>query len=238
MFKKELQLQVSCSYGPGRYDEKYENEGIDYPYSYVRWTENRNFSAILDALKEKKIEVLDLISHEFDFEKSSQAYDLIMNNKSALGVLLVYKDEKVDSDLDFQRSIKNRNLSQIKKESDFVLGSIGAGNHASRILLPSFKKAGARLKIVSSSQGLSGSHVTKKIGFEFNTTDNNLIMADKEVNVIAISTRHDSHAALVKEGLNNNKHIFVEKPIALNQHQLDEIRKTYLDLQKKVMNLN
>ena len=85
MFKKELQLQVSCSYGPGRYDEKYENEGIDYPYSYVRWTENRNFSAILDALKEKKIEVLDLISHEFDFEKSSQAYDLIMNNKSALG---------------------------------------------------------------------------------------------------------------------------------------------------------
>ncbi|PCI65245.1 MAG: dehydrogenase [Gammaproteobacteria bacterium] len=229
MFKKELTLQVSCSYGPGRYDESYENKGIDYPFDYVRWTEQRNFGAVLDTLAAKNILVSPLISHRYKIKDAVDAYDLLMNDRSALGILLEYPTNDLVDKQNLERTLK-LNVNAIPfKAGQVVIGAIGAGNHAGRTLLPAFKKAGARLKIVASSQGLSGTYVAKNLGFEVNTTESDIIMADDEVNTVVIATQHSTHARFVIQALKAGKNVFVEKPLALNQHQLDEIKSAYQD---------
>jgi predicted dehydrogenase len=227
MFKKELALQVSCSYGPGRYDETYESKGIDYPFYYVRWTEQRNFGAVLDTIAANNVVVSPLISHRFKITDAVDAYDLLMNDRKALGILLQYPTSELDNNKNQARTLKLDTKAASFKAGQVVIGAIGAGNHAGRTLLPAFKKAGARLKIVASSQGLSGSYVAKNMGFEVNTTDSDIIMADDDVNTVTVATQHSTHARFVTQALKAGKNVFVEKPLALNQQQLDDIKAAY-----------
>ena len=227
MFKKELTLQVSCSFGPGRYDESYELKGIDYPYAYVRWTEQRNFVAILDSIEAGGLQLTPMISNRFEFDNASDAYELLLEDKSTLGIILSYSKEELAEDIQAERTLVENEQPIFSNDQKMVIGAIGAGNHASRHLLPGFKKAGAVLKIVSSSQGLSGSHTAKKLGFAMNTTDNDVVMSDGQVNTIVIATQHSTHANLVIDALRNKKNIFVEKPLAINQKQLNDIESAY-----------
>ena len=228
MFKKELVLKVSCSYGPGRYDSSYEDDGIDYPFNYVRWTEQRNFGAVLDTLATKNIVVSPLLSHRYTISDAAQAYELLMNDRSALGILLEYPSDSTSVEQSQKRILKVASAPQSMKVGQVVIGALGAGNHAGRTLLPAFKKAGARLKTIASSQGLTGTHVGNKLGFELNTTDCDLMMADDEINTIVIATQHNSHARFVIQALEAGKNVFVEKPLALNQQELDDIHMAYL----------
>lgn len=223
LFAKEISFQVSCSYGPGRYDSSYEDQGHDYPVGYVRWTEQRNFEAILDMLASNLVDTNDLKTKSFDIENASKAYDLLMEDKGALGVLLSYQVE--------QGGISERTLTlkdAIKYHpNDAIIGAIGAGNYAGRVLLPAFKNTGARLKSIATSQGVSGTHHGKKLGFELNTTDSDGLFSDSEINTVVIATQHNTHARFVVQALEAGKNVFVEKPLALKQEQLDQIDIAY-----------
>jgi len=228
-YEKEISFRVSCSYGPGRYDPFYEDEGNDYPIGFVRWTEKRNFEAILDMLASNSISVRDLKSASFDFDQASEAYDALFNDRSALGILLNYDSDGVSK----SRTISvTENIQKIENNSNSVfskaiLGVIGAGNHAGRTLIPAFAKTTARLKSISCSQGVSGTHYGKKFQFEEITTDTNSIFKDKEINTLVIATQHDTHFSFVASGLEKGKNIFVEKPLALTYEELDVIEDAY-----------
>ena len=222
-YEKELSFQVSCSYGPGRYDPDYEDKGIDYPLGFVRWTEKRNFEAILDMMSTGKLDVKPLISHRFQFEDAIQAYDLLTEDKSALGILMRYSSEAAS---------RHQTAVTLSDEYNVVQGTpsvafVGAGNYASRILVPAFKKAEANLFGIASSGGVSGAVHGKKNGFHLTTTDSNELIANERVNTVVVATRHDSHAKYVIDGLENKKHVFVEKPIALNFAELEKIKQSY-----------
>lgn len=222
-FEKEITFQVSCSYGPGRYDPFYEEQGNDYPIGFVRWTEQRNFEAILDMMATKSIDVGDLKTKSFAIENAAKAYDFLMEDKSALGILLSYKAD--------QSATRTRTLTFTENNSQqsakVVLGAIGCGNYAGRILLPAFKNTGARLKTIATSQGVSGTHYGKKLGIELNTTDSSSLLADDDINTVVIATQHNSHARFVIQALDAGKNVFVEKPLALTQDHLDQIHTAY-----------
>lgn len=230
-YEKELTFQVSCSYGPGRYDENYEQKGIDYPIAHVRWTEQRNFVAVLDIMSKGGIKVEPLISSRVTFDKAWDAYQKL--SSAALGIILTY-----DSD------VKTRHTNTIKyseppKEyaaTKPVIGVIGAGNYASCVLVPAFKKSQAHLHTIASSGGLSGSILGRNLGFVQSTTDLESILNNSEINTVVIATRHNSHSRLVIDALNSFKNVFVEKPLALNLEQLSEIEAAYhtVSLQKPV----
>lgn len=231
-YEKELTFQVSCSYGPGRYDPAYEASGHDYPIGFVRWTEQRNFEAILDMMATGRLNVRPLLSHRFPFERATEAYALITDGGPALGVLLEYPAE------DAQPLEKLRRTSvPLSKEprpiSQPSLGFIGAGNYATAILIPAFKKAGASLKSVSTSGGVSGVHAGSKFGFQEATTDTPALFADPSVDALVIATRHDTHARFILRGLEARKHVFVEKPIALTLAEIEDIRRAYADRREK-----
>jgi len=221
-YEKELSFQVSCSYGPGRYDSDYEEDGQDYPIGFVRWTEQRNFEAVLDMMACKKIDVRPLITHRFEFENAPQAYQLLSDDKSALGILLDYKHD-IDS-----RHIETLQIEQFEQLSSEatnpVVGFIGAGNYASRILIPAFKSAKAGLHTVASSGGVSSVVEGKRLGIANATTDVESIFVDYTINTIAIATRHNTHAELTIKALNAGKHIFVEKPLALTHDELNSVQ--------------
>lgn len=221
-YEKELTFQVSCSYGPGRYDPAYEGKGQDYPAGYVRWTAQRNFEAVLDMMADGRLDLKPLISHRFKIGEAAKAYELIAGEQPSLGVLLQYPSaqEKPDDEL---RKTTVRLAPTQASTGKAVLGFVGSGNYATSVLIPAFKASGARLKSVASSGGVSGLHAGQKFGFESTTTDARAIFGDSEINVVAIATRHDSHAALVCEALGAGKHVFVEKPLALSSQELDEI---------------
>ncbi|PHZ84838.1 bi-domain-containing oxidoreductase [Paremcibacter congregatus] len=222
-FEKEISFHVSCSYGPGRYDSSYEDHGNDYPVGYVRWTEQRNFEAILDMMAIGAIDTDDLRTKTFEIENAPKAYDLLMAEKGALGVLLSYKaDIKASATRTLAIGENTSNTSE-----QVIIGAIGAGNYAGRILLPAFKRTGARLKTIATSQGVSGTHHGKKLGFEFNTTNSNEMLADREVNTIVIGTQHSTHSHFVEQALAAGKNVFVEKPLALTNKQLDKIDEAY-----------
>lgn len=222
-FEKEISFQVSCSYGPGRYDSTYEEQGHDYPIGYVRWTEQRNFEAILDMMSSGLINSDDLKTKSFEIDNAPKAYDLLMQDKGALGILLSYKADQETTAL--QTLAFEGNTP--KQSGKVVIGAIGAGNYAGRLLLPAFKKTGARLKTIATSQGVSGTHVGKKLGFEVNTTDSDSLLADSEINTVVIGTQHNSHAQFVVQALEAGKNVFVEKPLALTKDQLDQIDVAY-----------
>jgi len=226
-FKKELSFQVSCSYGPGRYDENYEEKGQDYPIGYVRWTEKRNFEAVLAAIEKKQIQVDPLITEIVNLKD----YEVIYNNMS--------RSNSIASILDYNVTENNKHLQNevILKNSSFagqtgVIGIIGAGNFTGSTILPSLKKIKATVSTIASSKGLSGTILAKKFGIPKTTTDYKTILQDDEVDAVIITTRHNTHASLVIESLKAGKHVFVEKPLALTNEELSEIEKTMAECDK------
>jgi predicted dehydrogenase len=222
-YEKELSFINSRSYGPGRYDSNYEENGVDYPIGYIRWTEGRNFQSIVDLLSSQKLKVESLITHRFPIEKGVQAYEVITGKKkeSFLGVLLKYDETKEErgKKIDFP-SIVDRRSSIVN------LGVLGAGLYANATLLPVIKNnKDFELVGIASSGGLHAQHSGKKFGFQYATSSEDEIINDKNINTIAILTRHDSHADLVIKVLKAGKHVFVEKPLAINSVQLSAISK-------------
>ncbi len=217
-YEKELTFQVSCSYGPGRYDENYEQKGIDYPISFVRWTEKRNFEAILDAISTGKIKVKELITEIVGLNDFQQIYGEIGSSKSIASILRYPNSDQSDCP----------NNTIILKERSFasskgVIGIIGAGNFTKMTMLPALKGTGAGFKYIASSGGVTGTTLAKKFGFTHSTTDYKQILADQDVDTVLITTRHNSHAKFVIETLQSGKNVFVEKPLALNLDELNQI---------------
>jgi len=230
-YEKELTFQVSCSYGPGRYDENYERKGLDYPIGFVRWTEQRNFEAVLDMLADGRLDVKPLISHRFDITEAQRAYEVVAGSEPSLGVLLTYQDETGLADAPIlSRTVRLAPPAPITaagKGRPVSIGVIGSGNYAIGVLIPAFKAAGARLRTVASNGGVSSVHAGRKFGFETATTDVESMLADEALDAVVITTRHDTHAALVVKALEAGKHVFVEKPLALRVEDIDAIEAAY-----------
>ncbi len=222
-YEKELSFQVSCSYGPGRYDANYEEKGQDYPYGFVRWTEQRNFEAILDLMASGRLNVKALITHKIAFESAQDAYNLLSTDKTALGVLLKY------SAAPEKRHIKSLSLGPKKVFSAAgpVVGFIGAGNYASRILIPAFKAASAQLHTLCTAGGANSVIHGKRNGFSEASSDLESVLSNQEINTVVIVTRHDSHASIVSRALAKGKHVFVEKPLALTMEEIDQVEAAY-----------
>lgn len=222
-YEKEISFINSRSYGPGRYDFDYEENGNDYPFGYVRWTEGRNFQAVVDLMASGRLKAQPLISHRFPIEKGVQAYEVITGKKKEpfLGVLLKYSEvkEKEEKKIFFPANA-HRPLSNVK------LGVLGAGLHATYTLLPLIKRnKDYELVGIASSGGFHAQDSGKKFGFHYATSSDDEIINDNSINTVAILTRHDSHADLVKKALKAGKHVFVEKPLAINSNQLSAISK-------------
>ncbi len=234
-YKKELDVRLSMAYGPGRYDTNYEQKGIDYPYGYVRWTEQRNFIAFLDLISSKSINIKSLITHRFKFYDAMNAYQLIQDNLEPYLTIVFEYPHSVNQDgrLKGRTVILNSKIFSYSRQ-DVVVGFIGAGNYASLILLPAIKKAGVKLKTIASLTGISGTKLGQKFGFEKSTTSINEIIDNPEINTVIIATRHDSHADLVLSALGAGKHVFVEKPLCISIDELDKIEAAY----SKIRNQN
>ena len=219
-YEKELTFQVSCSYGPGRYDDDYEQKGIDYPLAFVRWTEKRNFETVLQAISSNSIQVEPLITERILLEDYQQIYAEMMGSKS-IASILVYPEKSIAPN----HSIEiNTNKFQ---KGQGVVGIIGAGNFTSAMILPCLKRNSAKLKYISSSTGLTGTVLAKKYNVSHSTTENDIIFKDEEVDLVLITTRHNSHAALAIEALRNGKNVFIEKPLALNKEELEKVIEVY-----------
>ncbi len=224
-FHKEIEFIVSRSYGPGRYDPLYEEEGQDYPYGFVRWTAGRNLEAFVNLLGQKKLDISLLISHRFPIEDAPQAYDLITGkaNEPFLGVLLTYPQE---TEIDLKASKTEYLGSREKKltSGQINLGVLGAGNFAGAVMLPALRSIRSVNRIgIASASGLNAQIAAKKYGFGFASSDTEAILTDSKINTIAILTRHNLHAAQIVAALQARKHVFCEKPLALNEEELFEI---------------
>jgi predicted dehydrogenase/threonine dehydrogenase-like Zn-dependent dehydrogenase len=220
-YEKEISFQVSCSYGPGRYDPSYEESGQDYPVAFVRWTAQRNFEAVLDMLAGGEIDVAPLISHRFPFEEAPAAYDLLDSDEPSLGILLEYQERE-------EPGIQGRTTRLPEGRSLAVPGAprvsfIGAGNYASKVLAPAFAGAGARFRSIASSAGPSGAYLASKYGFQEATTETARLFDDVETDVIVVATPHDTHAGFASMALQAGKHVFVEKPLAISREGLDQV---------------
>jgi predicted dehydrogenase/threonine dehydrogenase-like Zn-dependent dehydrogenase len=228
-YEKELSFQVSCSYGPGRYDPDYEERGLDYPVGFVRWTEQRNFEAVLDMMAAGRLDVAPLISHRFAIGDAQRAYDLITTGAPSHGILLEYPTAEAKSDA----AIRNRTVAVpapaagARSAGRVVTAVIGAGNYATATLIPAFRDANATLRTVVSNNGVSGVHAAKKFGFQRTTTDTDSVLADAEVNAVVIATRHNTHASLTERALAAGKHVFVEKPLALSVSELERLERAH-----------
>jgi predicted dehydrogenase/threonine dehydrogenase-like Zn-dependent dehydrogenase len=223
-YKKEITFQVSSSYGPGRYDPLYEEQGNDYPIAFVRWTEQRNFEAVLDMMSSGKINMKSLITHRYDIKNALEAYDQL-NDSSSLGIILNYP----------KLSRETLKISKVALEAkDPVsydptkprVGFIGAGNYASRVLIPAFKATGVLLDTLVTSGGISGVHHGNKNGFLVASTEISDLWNEK-INTVCIATQHNAHFSQVIEALTNGNNVFVEKPLALNINEIDLIEKAY-----------
>lgn len=232
-FEKELSFSLSRSYGPGRYDPDYEQKGIDYPFGYVRWTENRNMAAFLDLTAQKKINLLPLITHQFPIDRAVEAYDLITGKKQEkfLGVLIHYEAEAGGQ----KPEASNQHLTPGTRHSALRLGVIGAGNYAQASLLPHLQKMKqVAFATVCTMTGVSAKKASEKFGFANATTNPKDVLDDKSINSVLIATRHNSHAELAAAALRAGKHVFVEKPLALNQEQLDLVASAVKDCGEKI----
>lgn len=222
-YEKELTFQVSCSYGPGRYDVNYEQKGIDYPLPFVRWTEKRNFEAILHAISAGTLKVKELITEVVDLDDYLKIYGDIVHSR-AIASILKYPEKII-----IKEGAKNTLVlkKHFFKGNKGVVGVIGAGNFTKMTMLPALKGSGADLKYIASAGGVSCTALAKKFGFAYSTTDYTQILNDPDVDTVLITTRHNSHAKFVIESLRAGKNVFVEKPLALNQEQLNQIIKAY-----------
>ena len=218
-YEKELSFQVSCSYGPGRYDDDYEFKGIDYPLPFVRWTEKRNFETVLQLISSGRLKVKELISEIVALEEFEKIYGDIGNSKSIASIIKYNEDTKPENTI----VINKKEL----QPSNGVIALIGAGNFAKMTLLPALKATNAQIKHIVSSGGVNGTALAKKHNIAQSTTDYDLVLEDKDVDLIMITTRHNLHANMVIKALDKGKHVFVEKPLALNFEGLEAIQKSY-----------
>ncbi len=221
-YEKELDFKVSRSYGPGRYDPLYEEQGVDYPMGYIRWTEGRNIESFVTLLAEGKVNVQPLISHRFGIEDSPKAYEIITGKQKEdyLGVILTYPEAPEDNIPARVITFKEKS-SKAKTPRELSLGILGAGNYATAVFLPTIQKVGQVKKIgIATASGLSAQHAAKKFGFQYASSSDSQIIEDPEINLIAILTRHRHHAQEVIDALTAGKHVFCEKPLALNEAQL------------------
>ena len=225
-YKKELELKMSSSYGPGRYDDRYEEKGLDYPIGYVRWTENRNMKAFLDLLSADKLKLDLLISHVFKFEDALKAYDIIVNRSAFFtGILLEYdRNSSIDKVLQISKKVE-------RAPEKPNVGFIGAGSFAQKFLLPNVAKQGNMIAVATAS-GNSAANIAKKYGFETATGNYRDIVENKNINTVFIATRHNLHGKQVLEALQAGKNVFVEKPLALKPEELESIAELY----KKILN--
>jgi predicted dehydrogenase/threonine dehydrogenase-like Zn-dependent dehydrogenase len=223
-YDKELSLHVSMSYGPGRYDPSYEEGGVDYPFEYVRWTEQRNMEAVLGLLQEGKIDVDAITTHRFDFDEALNAYDLIQNEQEPyVGVVLNYDVEK-----EHPRVIRTAAPSSSVQADVLRIGFIGAGNYASRFLIPHLTDLDtAELKGLVTATGISAERKAEKFGFNYCTTDADVLFDDDTIDAVFIATRHSTHAEFAKKALKAGKHVFVEKPMVVNEEELDTVVDAY-----------
>jgi predicted dehydrogenase/threonine dehydrogenase-like Zn-dependent dehydrogenase len=230
-YEKELSFQVSCSYGPGRYDPNYEEKGFDYPVGFVRWTEQRNFEAVLDMMSDGRLDVEPLISHRFPIEAAEQAYAVVGGSGPSLGILLTYPGVKITESSQTvsitSSATMHRPQSAAATGAQPKVSFLGSGNYATAVLIPAFKAAGADLRTVASSSGVSGLHAGRKFGFVETTTDSNRLFNDDATDAVVITTRHNSHARFVLQALAACKHVFVEKPLCLTIEELAEIEAEY-----------
>lgn len=224
-FEKELTFQVSCSYGPGRYDPQYEERGQDYPVGFVRWTEQRNFEAVLDLIASGQLDVMPLISHRFDLAQAADAYSLLASGAPSLGIVINYPNASNSSaatDRDLRpQDVRLSDLPAVAAKGNVAF--LGAGNYAGRVLIPAFKAAGAQLQTVVSAGGVSAVHYGKKFGFASASTNSATPIEDPGVDTLVVATRHDAHARQVLAGLKAGKHVFCEKPLCLTISELEEI---------------
>jgi predicted dehydrogenase/threonine dehydrogenase-like Zn-dependent dehydrogenase len=236
-YKKELNFKLSLSYGPGRYDKEYEENGHDYPYGYVRWTERRNIEAMLSLIKQGTVTPGKLVTHRYSINEALDAYDLLIGKKKEayLGLVLSYPTE--DINLEQKRVVKlaeggvRNAFHGSSNQGVLKIGCIGAGNFAQGVLLPVLKKIkSVDLYSVCTATGMNAGNVAKKFGFRNATTDARALIRDENIDAVIIATRHGDHATFVIEALNANKHIFVEKPLALNAKELDVIEQKYRGL--------
>lgn len=240
-YEKELSFQVSCSYGPGRYDPNYEKRGLDYPIGFVRWSEKRNFEAILQLMADGKINVAPLITHRFAFDDAITAYQAI-GQAGALGILLEYQKSKTSVDSNESVNAEQATLDQKKNghvewdteqsknsstfgglKRDVGVAFIGAGGFTTRMLLPLMPKTGIQKLAIVSSTGVTAAHAAKKFGFISALSDQSLVLSDKAVDAVFITTPHCMHARMVNEAFKAGKHVFVEKPLALTHAELDGV---------------
>lgn len=221
-FEKELTFQVSCSYGPGRYDPAYEEKGQDYPVGFVRWTEQRNFEAVLDMLNDRRLDVQPLVSHRFSIDDAAKAYELVCGSEPSLGILLTYSDTEP---LPLARAARTVQVSAARSAGNVraAVGFIGAGSYAGAVLIPAFSATGARLRTIASTGGVKSLHAARKFGFQQATSDTDSVLIDEDINIVVISTRHDSHASFVLAARAAGKHVFVEKPLCLTLEDLTRI---------------
>ena len=218
-YKKELSFQVSCSYGAGRYDEEYEAKGHDYPLPYVRWTEKRNFETILQAVSTGMLEVRSLITEEVDLAGYQEIYGDMRKKGSIASILRFPTDTKMKTVV----SVSSNTFAP----GNGKIGIIGAGNFASSTIVPALNKAGAAIRYIASAQGLTAKILAKKAGAEMATSDYQCILNDPEVGLVIVSTRHNLHAKMVLECLQAGKSVFVEKPLCLNETELEAITSAY-----------
>jgi predicted dehydrogenase/threonine dehydrogenase-like Zn-dependent dehydrogenase len=234
-YEKELSFQVSCSYGPGRYDPTYEEKGQDYPLGFVRWTEQRNFEAVLNLMASGRLDVRPLIGKTVALEKAPVVYENLSGEGLGLGILIEYPGapnlEPVS--VDSRRIRLPQSALPVSPAGKVSVGFVGAGNFASSVLIPAFREAGARLVSIASERGVTAAHAAGKFGFESATADFEAVVSDPKVNTVVIATRHDAHAGMTAAVLRAGKHVFVEKPLALNEAQLEEVIRAYEEASAK-----
>lgn len=232
-YHKELTLNISMSYGPGRYDPEYEERGHDYPFAYVRWTEGRNLEAFLDLVADGRVNVAPLISHRFSVEEAERGYQLITGEvkQPYLGILIRYDPER-----EIEKRIRLSNAqTAAKPEPSVSIGLIGAGGYAKRYLLPNFKAAGVHFQTIATASGVSAREVGEKYGFRYCVSGADEVMDDNDVNLIVIATRHDTHAELAQRALERGRHVFLEKPLALNDEELQRVIEAAARSDRKLM---
>lgn len=228
-FTKEIDVRISCSTGPGRFDADYEQKGRDYPIGYVRWTEQRNSESILDLIAQKKLDVASLLTHRFPIKDAEQAYSLITGKikEHYLGIVITYPERPAS-----ERTLRTIHNAAPSATSNVAVGFIGAGTFAEQHLIPHLTTFGASLQGVANSRPVSAMSAGKKFGFGFYSTDPNEVLRNENINTICIATRHDSHARYIVEALKNRKHVFVEKPLAVTEEQIEQVRTAYEEARK------
>lgn len=222
-YEKELNFQVSRSYGPGRYDPLYEEKGVDYPIGFVRWTEGRNLQSFVDLLANRSVDTSKLITHRFSINEAPKAYDLITGRMEEpfLGVVLTYPEEH--GSLGMTRKVENTEFTGMST-GQVKIGVLGAGNYAQAVFLPILQKTGgAELTGIVTASGLSAQQAARKFGFRFAATTEDEVLTNQEINAVVILTRHQHHARQVIKALNNGKAVYCEKPLAIRPEELEEI---------------